>query len=185
MISIQTKLESSDKSTIDKKPSTYYIMPTHLIQSYYNYQDVNQDPQLRIDVINFFYNKLLKWVSSSSIYTKYRSYEDYIYNKTSRIKNSSLYKNNLYIGIFISYKSDFIFIFFPFFNIIISNLLYFIILFSFIKNFNGINDEYFFIELVKSYILVSYIILNSNIIGVICICLVLVILYILFVLYII
>ena len=91
MISIQTKLESSNKSTIDTKPSTYYIMPTPFIQSYYNYQDINQDPHLRIDVVNFFYDKLLKWVSSSSIYKKYRSHEDYIYNNKKKIKYK-LYK---------------------------------------------------------------------------------------------
>jgi len=91
MTSVQTQTETSDKPQIEKKPITYYFLPPPMIQPYYEYQDINQDQQLRIDVVNYFYNKLLKWISSSSMYKKYRSHEDYIYNNKTKIKYK-LYK---------------------------------------------------------------------------------------------
>jgi hypothetical protein len=71
------------------KPTIYYILPP--TPSYYEYQDINQDTTLRTDVVNYFYNKLLKWISSSSMYKKHKKHEDYLYKNKSKIK-LNLYK---------------------------------------------------------------------------------------------
>lgn len=84
------QLAKVDQSTTQSKDTIikYYFLPP--IPSYYEYQDINQDEQLRTDVVNYFYYKLLKWVASSSMYKEYRNYENDLY------KNKVETKRNIY-----------------------------------------------------------------------------------------
>ena len=74
----------------NKTQVTYVVLPPPMPPNY-NYQDVNLDPNLRLDVINYFYNKLLKWISSSRLYTKYSEHENYIFNNKYKVKQK-IYK---------------------------------------------------------------------------------------------
>jgi hypothetical protein len=70
-----------------KSVPTYYIIPP-MIPSYYDYQDINQDPKLRIDVVNYYYHKLLKWVSSSSMYKEHREHKDDLHENKNKVKKN-------------------------------------------------------------------------------------------------
>ena len=50
----------------------YWPVPP-LIQSVYEYQDVNKDVYLRKDVTQFFHQKIIKWINEDSEYSKHKS----------------------------------------------------------------------------------------------------------------
>ena len=47
----------------------YWTVPS-LIESVYEYQDVNNDKNLQKDVTKFFYKKLLLWISEDNKFSK-------------------------------------------------------------------------------------------------------------------
>jgi hypothetical protein len=55
----------------------YWPVPP-IIQSGYEYQDVNKDYKLRKDVTNFFQRKILKWINEYPEFKKYKSKETYL-----------------------------------------------------------------------------------------------------------
>lgn len=71
----------------DKKKPNIYFLPPPVIPSYYEYQDINNDVELRTTVVNFFFKKLKKWVKNEKIFIKYQDYD--IDNKKTKRK---LYK---------------------------------------------------------------------------------------------
>jgi hypothetical protein len=81
--------EQQKPSDSSDKIIKYYFIPP--MPSYYEYQDINQDSQLRTDVVNYFYHKLLKWITSSSLYEKYQKHEDYLYKNKTEVKQK-IYK---------------------------------------------------------------------------------------------
>lgn len=78
----------SNENEKNNKSITYIVQPP-IMQSYYEYQDVNKDPDLRIDVINFFFNKLIKWIKHDDLFKKYENKESSLNNKKTKKK---LYK---------------------------------------------------------------------------------------------
>ena len=93
-------LSNNNKNENEKNnKSVTYIIQQPIMQSYYEYQDVNKDPNLRIDVINFFFNKLLKWVKNDSLFKKYENKESSLNNKKTKkrlykLLRSFIKKNN-------------------------------------------------------------------------------------------
>jgi hypothetical protein len=87
-IIISNKNDKNDKNDKNNKTLNYFVPPI-IMQSYYEYQDVNKDINLRVDVINFFFNKLLKWVKNDDLFKKYEKYETSLNNKKTKRK---LYK---------------------------------------------------------------------------------------------
>ena len=88
-IPISLSNSSNDsKDSKDNKTITY-IIPQSIMPSYYEYQDINKDAKLRIDVINFFFYRLLNWVKHDSLFSKYKKYELSLDNKKTKRK---LYK---------------------------------------------------------------------------------------------
>jgi hypothetical protein len=63
------------------KPDTNYYKykrywpPPPITQSIYEYQDVNNDVNLQLDVTNFYYNKLLLWLDNSSKFSKFKKFK--------------------------------------------------------------------------------------------------------------
>ncbi len=54
------------------KVRRYWPVPP-LIQSVYEYQDVNKDVYLRKDVTQFFQQKIIKWIGEDSEFSKHKS----------------------------------------------------------------------------------------------------------------
>ena len=89
-ISLSNKNKDSDENKEPNKnsiPKVYMSAP--ILPSYYEYQDINKDAKLRIDVINFFFYRLLNWVKHDSLFSKYKKYELSLDNKKTKRK---LYK---------------------------------------------------------------------------------------------
>lgn len=83
---IDISLTSSDNqsttqlsTTNTDKPTTrrYWPVPP-LIDSMYEYQNVNKDINLRKDVTEFFHQKVLKWINESSEFSHLKSKRAYL-----------------------------------------------------------------------------------------------------------
>jgi hypothetical protein len=69
-----------DNETIPyQKPQTrrYWPVPP-LIDSVYEYQNINKDVNLRKDVTDFFYRKVLKWIEEYPEFTHLKSQKMYL-----------------------------------------------------------------------------------------------------------
>ena len=64
---------SSDSPKI-KYPYRRYWPTPPIIQSFYQYQDVNADKRLQTDVIEFFYKKVLSWIDSKEKFLKFKNF---------------------------------------------------------------------------------------------------------------
>ena len=90
-LSSETKNTNETKDPNDKVIK-YFITPP-IMPSYYEYQDVNKDVELRVDVINFFFKKLLKWVNNDKLFIKYEKHKDNLDNKKTKRKLYKLLRN--------------------------------------------------------------------------------------------
>jgi len=66
---------SSDSPKI-KYPYRRYWPTPPIIQSFYQYQDVNADKRLQTDVIEFFYKKVLSWIDSKEKFLKFKNFNN-------------------------------------------------------------------------------------------------------------
>jgi hypothetical protein len=75
----QTQTTQTVASTTPGIPATrkyYPVPPTY--PSVYQYQNVNKDMNLRLDVTKFFHRKVIKWLDSEESFHKYQSKKSYL-----------------------------------------------------------------------------------------------------------
>lgn len=104
---IPTNLKDEDGNIIYKK----YFPPSPIIETTYEYQNVNKDINLRNQVISFFLDKILKWCSNDEEKINYfKTFEGkkhinkilrqfvkkYNYNWYDLIDNYKIVKNYIY-----------------------------------------------------------------------------------------
>lgn len=76
---INTKQTTQTTNPIPGIPTTrkyYPVPPTY--PSVYQYQNVNKDMNLRMDVTKFFHKKVLKWLNSEESFKQYQSKKDFL-----------------------------------------------------------------------------------------------------------
>lgn len=55
----------------DEKIKTYFIPPMYN-QRVYEYQNINKDKRLRVDMTQFYYTKIIKWIENEEFFFKYK-----------------------------------------------------------------------------------------------------------------
>ncbi len=67
-------INQQTQQTQNEKPSTRRFWPVPpVIESVYEYQNVNKDPKLRKEVTMFFHKKVLKWIREYDEFKKYKN----------------------------------------------------------------------------------------------------------------
>lgn len=79
--------KSKEKETYPyQKPKVrrYWPVPP-LIDSIYEYQDINKDINLRKDVTEFFHRKVLKWIDEYSDFTHLKTQKKYLQSNKGKM----------------------------------------------------------------------------------------------------
>jgi len=74
------------------KYKKYYPVPP-IIQSVYEYQDINKDVYLRKDVTKFFHQKIIKWIKEDSIFYKFKPKINFLNSVDGQIYIYNLLRN--------------------------------------------------------------------------------------------
>jgi hypothetical protein len=70
-ISNDNKILNDNKISNDNKIRTYFIPPA-FTERVYEYQNINKDKRLRFDMTQFYYNKIIKWITNQEFFSKYK-----------------------------------------------------------------------------------------------------------------
>lgn len=78
--------ENKNKNESYKKPEfkRHWVVPP-LIDSIYEYQNVNKDINLRKDVTDFFHKKVLKWIKEYPEFTHLESKKNYLQSNEGKM----------------------------------------------------------------------------------------------------
>lgn len=72
-------------SIVEPRIKRYWVPPP-IIESVVEYQDVNKDVNLRKDVSDYFYNKVIKWVNTDSDFIELKNKLDFLKSNDGYIK---------------------------------------------------------------------------------------------------